>query len=173
MPSRNCIGASDSWSGSPGSQGALGNGLVPRISAQSPQGEAGERAATAALQRALSQGRRVLLQGRPSRFGGRSEAGFDVIPVYRDLRQFPKGKSGAVLNVKQAEMTGSGACAASTLGLGRVAPFWASVPKREVGKPSCGAVLQPHRSYMGASDSEAGPGSREEGEAPPKDVGGV
>ena len=42
-------------------------------------------------------------------------ARFGVIPVYRDLLQFPKGKSGAVLNVKQAKKTGSGAGFASTL----------------------------------------------------------
>ena len=42
-------------------------------------------------------------------------AKFGVIPVYRDLLQFPKGKSGAVLNVKQAKKTGSGAGFASTL----------------------------------------------------------
>ena len=54
---------------------------------------------------------------------GKQGAGFDVIRVYRDWRQCPKGKSGVVSNVKQAEMTGSGAGSASTLGLGLVAPF--------------------------------------------------
>ena len=42
-------------------------------------------------------------------------ARFGVIPVYRDLLQFPIGKSGAVLNVKQAKKTGRGAGFASTL----------------------------------------------------------
>ena len=31
------------------------------------------------------------------------EAGSGVIPVYRDSGQFPFGKSGAVLNLKQAK----------------------------------------------------------------------
>ena len=42
-------------------------------------------------------------------------AGFDVIPVYRDWREFPYGKSGAVLNVKWAGNEGNGAVSASTL----------------------------------------------------------
>ena len=54
---------------------------------------------------------------------GKRWARCGVIPVYRDWRQCPKGKSGAVSNVKQAEMTGSGAGSASTFGLGLVAPF--------------------------------------------------
>ena len=42
-------------------------------------------------------------------------AGCDVIPVYRDWRQFPKGKSRADLNLKQAKKREVGAVAASTL----------------------------------------------------------
>lgn len=37
----------------------------------------------------------------------------DVLPVCRDLHQFPKGKSGAVPNVKRAETEGSCYIAAS------------------------------------------------------------
>ena len=52
---------------------------------------------------------------RQSRLGGRSEAGFDVLPVYRDLRQLQKGKSGVISYVKQGEMRGVAAVVASTL----------------------------------------------------------
>ena len=75
-------------------------------------------------------------------------AGFDVLPVYRDLHQFPKGKSRVVLNVKWAEKTGSWAVSASTLRLGRVAPFWRGVPKREVRKSR---AVGPHSRHIGAA----------------------
>ena len=56
-------------------------------------------------------------------------AGCGVVPVYRDLRQFPKGKSGVVLNVKQAGKKGSGANPASTLAKGLVPEKCQQFPK--------------------------------------------
>jgi len=52
-------------------------------------------------------------RGRPVPCRDRLRVKIDVIPVYRDLHQFPKGKSGAVLNVKRAETEGSCYVAAS------------------------------------------------------------
>ena len=49
--------------------------------------------------------------------------------VYRDLRHLPKGKSGVVLNVKQAGKKGSGANPASTLAKGLVPEKWQQFPK--------------------------------------------
>ena len=43
------------------------------------------------------------------------KGGFDVIPVYRDLRQLQKCKSGASPNVKKAEKMQFGAVVASDL----------------------------------------------------------
>lgn len=57
----------------------------------------------------------------------------DVLPVYRDLRHFPKGKSMGVLNLKQVEKREVGAGVASNPILGLVHPIWARVPNREVG----------------------------------------
>ena len=45
--------------------------------------------------------------------GAASQIGCDVIPVYRGSAHFPKGKSGAVLNLKRAETEGSCYIAAS------------------------------------------------------------
>ena len=83
-------------------------------------------------------------------------AGCAVIPVYRDLRQFPRGKSGVVLNVKKAGKKGSGANPASTLAKGLVPEKWQQFPKgKSHGERGDQGRWRSQRSRIGASSSEA------------------
>ena len=115
------------------SSGSTVKGLVP---ARVPKREVEKRIILATSQPHGSKrssgavrGHPGAVSGRPGPSGAASEAGFDVLPVYRDLRQFPKGKPGAVLNLNRAKNEGNGAEVASTFGLGLVARFWAEFPK--------------------------------------------
>ena len=82
-------------------------------------------------------------------------AGCDVIPVYRDLRQFPRGKSGVVLNVKKAGKKGSGANPASTLAKGLVPEKWQQFPKgKSHGERGDQGRWRSQRSRIGASSLE-------------------
>ena len=106
----------DGWAGS-GQNGR--EAVVERMAAATFQPHGSERSAEAVRSRL-----------RPSEAA--LEAGFDVLPVYRNLGQFPKGKSGTVLNLKPAEMTGSGAGPASTLVNGLV-PGSSQKGSRQIG----------------------------------------
>ena len=99
-------------------------------------------------------------------------AGCAVIPVYRDLRQFPRGKSGVVLNVKQAGKKGSGANPASTLAKGLVPEKWQQFPKgKSHGERGDQGRWRSQRSRIGASSSEARSGRVRQAESPLQDGG--
>ena len=64
---------------------------------------------------------------------GRRWTGCAVIPVYRDLRRRPGGRSGAGLNVKWPQKREAGAVVASTLVNGRVPVTERETAQREAG----------------------------------------
>ena len=95
-------------------------------------------------------------------------AGCGVVPVYRDLRQLPKGKSGVVLNVEQAGKKGSGANPASTLAKGLVPEKWQQFPKgKSHGERGDRGRWRSQRSRIGASSLEARSGRVRQAESPP------
>ena len=99
-------------------------------------------------------------------------AGCAVIPVYRDLRQFPRGKSGVVLNVKKAGKKGSGANPASTLAKGLVPEKWQQFPKgKSHGERGDQGRWRSQRSRIGASSSEARSGRVRQADPPLQAVG--
>ena len=99
-------------------------------------------------------------------------AGCGVVPVYRDLRQLPKGKSGVVLNVKQAGKKGSGANPASTLSKGLGPEKWQQFPKgKSHGERGDRGRWRSQRSRIGASSSEACSGRVRQAESPLQDGG--
>ena len=101
-------------------------------------------------------------------------AGCGVVPVYRDLRQFPRGKSGVVLNVKQAGKKGSGANPASTLAKGLVPEKWQQFPKgKSHGERGDRGRWRSQRGRIGASSSEARSGRVRQAEPPPTGCGGA
>ena len=103
-------------------------------------------------------------RGCPGPSRATSGAGFDVLPVYRDLRQCPKGKSGVVLNVKQAEKKGSGANPASTLAKGLVPKSGTRFPKGKFGQSGgMRPLASPRRSHMVARNPGDRGGRREAG----------
>ena len=152
------------------------------VPARVPEREVGKRLAAAKLQphssyvKASSSGGRPGLcrssRGRLKPSNAAPGAGCAVIPVYRDLRQFPRGKSGVVLNVKKAGKKGSGANPASTLAKGLVPEKWQQFPKgKSHGERGDQGRWRSQRSRIGASSSEARSGRVRQAESPLQDGG--
>ena len=113
-----------------------------------------------------------VVRGRLKPSNAAPGAGCAVIPVYRDLRQFPRGKSGVVLNVKQAGKKGSGANPASTLAKGLVPEKWQQFPKgKSHGERGDQGRWRSQRSRIGASSLEARSGRVRQAESPLQDGG--
>ena len=149
------------------------------VPARVPEREVGKRLAAAKLQphssyvKASSSGGRPGLcrssRGRLKPSNAAPGAGCAVIPVYRDLRQFPRGKSGVVLNVRKK---GSGANPASTLAKGLVPERWQQSPKgKSHGERGDQGRWRSQRSRIGASSSEARSGRVRQAESPLQDGG--